>query len=108
MSDLSELKDYVISNIHATMEYAQYKIILEEIQKDLALYLRVKELRMKNFELQQSDGGNAYDSLDALTNEYDDVINNELVSEFLVAETNLCKMVRDLGRALIDGLEFDL
>ena len=47
------------------------------------------------------------DLMDALTNEYEDVINNESVARFLEAEAAICRMVREFNLMVTEGLEFD-
>lgn len=107
MTDLSALANQVLETIKNTEEYKRYRELLEEIKKDPVIYDRVNELREKNFMIQQSESDDILDMLDALTNEYEDVINMELASEFLSAEVALCRLVQDFNRILVDGLEFD-
>lgn len=107
MTDLSALANQVLETIRNTEEYKRYRELLEEIKKDPTIYDRVNELREKNFMIQQSESDDILDMIDALTNEYEDVINMELASEFLSAEVALCRLVQDFNRILVDGLEFD-
>ena len=107
MTDLSALCDHVLKEICNTEEYITYEKNLQKLKKDPSLYERVNEFRTKNFMLQQSDSEDLLDMLDALTNEYEDVINIELVNDFMEAEVALCKMVQEFYRKLIDGLEFE-
>ena len=107
MTDLSQLVSDVISSLKNTSEYVEYSTPLNTIKSDYGLYTRLNELREKNFELQQSDAGDIMERMDALTNEYEDVINNESVSDFLDAEAAFCKLVRNFSEDIVDGLEFD-
>lgn len=107
MTDLSALSNQVLETIKGTEEYKNYKALLAEIKKNPAIYDRVNELREKNFMLQQSDSEDILDMMDALTNEYEDVINSELASEFLGAEVALCRLIQEFNRSLTDGLEFN-
>lgn len=107
MTDLSELNRTVLESIKQTEEYRVYLYKLKELKNDENLYIRVNEMREKNFLLQQANSEEVYDLMDALTNEYEDVINIELVSEFLEAEAALCRLIQNFNRELIEGLEFD-
>ena len=107
MTDITELSNQVINTIHETDEYIAYIETRNELRKDPALYERVNEFRAKNFLLQQADSDDLLDMMDALTNEYEDVINIELVSEFITAEVALCRLVQEFNHRLIDGLDFD-
>ena len=71
------------------------------------MYKRVTEYREKNFALQQSDSEDLLDLLDALTNEYEDVINIELASDFIEAEVALCRLVQNFNKDIIAGLNFE-
>ncbi len=107
MTDLTDLTNYVIKTIYNTEEYCRYRQLLEKVKQDEPLYQRVNELREKNFRLQQEDSENLLDMMDALTNEYEDVINIELVSDFLEAEVSLCRMIQTFNYMLVEGLNFD-
>ena len=58
-------------------------------------------------EVYGTDSEDLMDMLDALTNEYEDVINIELASEFLEAEVALCRLVQNFQRDVIAGLNFE-
>lgn len=107
MTDLSSLCSHVVGEICATPEYRQYEETLKQLKKDEPLFKRVTEYRERNFALQQSDSEDLMDMLDALTNEYEDVINIELASEFLEAEVALCRLVQNFQRDVIAGLNFE-
>lgn len=107
MTDLSNLCNTVLDTFFATEEYRTYSELLERLKAEPVLFERVNEFREKNFILQQSDSEDLFDMLDALTNEYEDVINIELASEFIEAEAALCKLIQDFNRRVVDGLKFD-
>ena len=107
MTDLTDLTNYVIKTICDTEEYKRYRELLEKVKQDEPLHQRVNELREKNFRLQQEDSEDLLDMMDALTNEYEDVINIELVSDFLEAEVSLCRMIQTFNYMLVEGLNFD-
>lgn len=107
MTDLTYLSEYVLNEIYNTPEYKEYEAELSLLKADPTLYERVTEFREKNFLLQQSDAEDMLDHMDALTNEYEDVINIELVNDFMEAEVALCKMIQNFNRNMIDGLKFE-
>lgn len=107
MTDLSRLSQEVSDTIKGTAEYLEYERLLNEIKKDQALFEKVTAIRERNFQIQQNESEDAYELMDALTNEYEDVINIELVSEFIEAEVALCNLVRNFNLELVEGLEFD-
>ena len=107
MTDLTGLSNQVGEAIRNTPEYQEFHRLLLQLREDPELYKRVDAMRDKNFMIQQGDAGDPYDMMDALTNEYEDVINNESVSEFIKAEIALCKMVHEFNRNVTAGLEIE-
>ena len=107
MTDLTGLSNQVSEAIRNTPEYAEFTRLLSQLKQDPELYRRVDEMRDKNFMIHQGDVGDPYDMMDALTNEYEGVINNESVSEFIKAEIALCKMIHEFNRNVTAGLEIE-
>ena len=109
MTDLSNLIINVINVIKETEEYMEYRDSLSALRSDPSLYARVNEMREKNFEIHQSnsDSEELMDLMDALTNEYEDVITNESVGRFLEAEADICKLFQDFYIKVTEGLDFD-
>ena len=109
MTDLSDLTFNVINILKETEEYKEYRDSLNAIRGNPELYTRVNEMREKNFELHQSDcdSEELMDLMDALTNEYEDVITNEAVGRFLEAEADICKLFQDFYYKVTEGLDFD-
>lgn len=105
MADLSKLEGEVLQAFLSSNEYKEYHRIQALLKDDPELYRRVNELREKNYLSQVSGTGDIMDVMDALTCEYEDVINNGLVGEFLEAESALCRMIREFNTAVLMGLE---
>lgn len=108
MTDLSNIAQTVINTLKDTVEYKEYEEALAELTKDPALYKRVNEMRDKNFSLQQYDGDDILDLMDALTNEYEDVINLEITGRFIEAEADVCTLIRNFTHMVTEGLDFDI
>ena len=109
MTDITDLSKHVIDTIKSTDEYKAYAAGLSEIKADPQLYHRVNEMRERNYTLHQSDidPGELMDLMDALTNEYEDVITNEAVGRFLEAEADICRLFQDFYCRVTEGLDFD-
>ena len=107
MTDLSNLAQTVIDTILETREFSRYRELLEELEKQPDLFLRVNQMREKNFRLQHEENVDLLDMYDSLANEYEDVINNELVGAFMEAEVAACRVVKDFVYTVTKGLEFD-
>lgn len=107
MTDLSELTELLVDKIRETEEFSTYKKTLQVIKENSSVYERVAELLSKNYELQKSEPEDMIDLMDALTKEYEDVINIEAVGEFLEAEAAYSHLVREVNRRVVQGLESD-
>lgn len=107
MTDLSELTELLVDKIRETEEFSTYKKTLQVIKENSSVYERVEELLSKNYELQKSEPEDMIDLMDALTKEYEDVINIEAVGEFLEAEAAYSHLVREVNRRVVQGLESD-
>ncbi len=108
MSDLSALSKHVVDILKATVEYNDYKVLLDKISEDPAVYARVKEFRQKNYNILQDDIEDDIEQMDQLVWEYDDIFSIPFVSDFIAAEAAFCKMVRDFTTQVTDELEFDI
>ncbi|MCR5279260.1 MAG: YlbF family regulator [Lachnospiraceae bacterium] len=108
MSDLSSLSKHVVDIFKSTVEYNDYRILLDRIKEEPRLYDRVLEYRRKNFNILQDDIEDDIAQMDDLVNEYDDLLGNPLVNDFITAEAAFCKMVRDFTTSVTDELEFDI
>lgn len=108
MTDTTNLSQQVIATLRNMPEYRAYEATLKELKENPELYQRVNEMREKNFLLNQKDNQEEIlELMDALTNEYEDVINIKLVSEFMEAEAGFCRIMQTFIDAVTVGLEFD-
>ncbi len=107
MTDISYLSNKVLDVIKETPEYLEYSRTLAELKKDSQLYARVNEMREKNFNLQFASKEDLMALTDALTIEYEDVIDIAIVKEFIDAEAAFCRLMQIFITGVTSGLEFD-
>ena len=93
--------------IKQSAEYQSYLHAKQALYTDEGLSNQVKEFRHKNYELQNRQGVNPFDEVSALVREYDELLHNSLVSEFLRAEQRICKLMQQVYNSISEGLEFD-
>lgn len=93
--------------IKESKEYKQYIAAKEQVYQNEALFHALNEFRRKNYELQTMREGNVYDEVNNLVKEYDFVLHNPYVSDFLVAEQKMCRLMREIYVSIADTLEFD-
>ena len=93
--------------IKETEEYKNYLNTKRALCDNIDLCNRLKEFRARNYELQNRQGVNPFDEVNDLVREYDEVLQNSVVSEFLRAEQKICKMMQRVYNSISEGLEFD-
>lgn len=98
---------HINEHIKNTEEYKSYLNAKNNLYSHEELFGAFREFRAKNYELQNRVGVNPYDEVSALVNEYDELLHNSIVSDFIRAEQNICKMMQRVYNTIAEGLEFD-
>ena len=96
------------NGIKETEIYKEYRKNLDIIKQDAALYEKVNEYRVRNFELQTiepTDG--LLDKIDRLEQEFEAIIDKPVVSDFLRAELSFCRMMQDVNNYISTVLDFE-
>ena len=89
-------------------EYNRYQGAREKVMLDQDLYGKMNEFRRRNYELQSYDDGvNRYQEIHNLSLEFESVLRNPAVNEFLVAEQVLTRKMAMVYETIADGLELD-
>lgn len=93
--------------IRQSAEYKKYIDTKKALYANMDLCNQLKEFRSRNYELQNREGVNPFDEMNSLMREYDMLLHNSRVSDFLRAEQKICKMMRQVYDSISEGLEFD-
>lgn len=94
--------------IKDSAEYKQYLLAMQDVKANQELYQAMNTFRRRNYELQSyNDGVNRYQEIHNLALEYEKVLRNPLVNEFLVAEQVLSRKLEQVYDAIVEDLEFD-
>lgn len=94
--------------IKESEEYNQYQKTMQRIQENQELYQAMNSFRRRNYELQSyEDGINRYQEIHNLGLEYEKILRNPLVNEFLIAEQILSRKMTEVYETIADGLELD-
>lgn len=94
--------------IKESPEYRNYLTALNQLREDQELYQAMNIFRRRNYELQSYDDGiNRYQEINNLGLEYEKVLRNPLVNEFLIAEQILSRKMTRVYELIADGLELD-
>lgn len=107
MNEAESLMDEIVKRIPQTKEYNQYRNLLERLKAQPDLYRRVAEFRRRSVAIQLREGEDAIQQNNALQNEFRDLQNNGLSSEFFVAEHQYCRMIQNMQRKLLEGAQIE-
>ena len=108
MRQAIELAGRINEQIRGSEEYRNYTMADRRLKEDPELYGRYNEFRRRNYELQSSEGdSNLYDEVFNLVKEYDTILQDSRVNDFILAEQRICSMMRELYVELSRNLEFD-
>lgn len=98
--------DEFISAILDSEVYAAYRAELEKVKQETGLKEQLDTFRRRNYELQISLD-NDFGKIDQFEREYEEFRANQLVSDFLAAELDLCRMMQRINTRIVAGLEFE-
>ncbi|MGN0435305.1 MAG: YlbF family regulator [Wujia sp.] len=107
MKEVINQSKQINEHIKQTSEYKKYIDTKKALYDNIELCNMLKEFRNRNYELQNRVGVNPYDEVSALVREYDELLHNSIVSDFLRAEQRICKLMQQVYNAIAEGLEFD-
>ena len=94
--------------IRESEEYKKYIEAKERVKANQELYQAMNAFRRRNCELQSYDDGiNRYDEIHKLSLEYEKVLRNPLVNEFLVAEQIFSRKLVEVYEVIAAGLDLD-
>ncbi|MCQ2538857.1 MAG: YlbF family regulator [Acetatifactor sp.] len=105
MNSVKEATDALLSAIKSSEEYLSYRDVLEKVLQDPALKAQIDEFRRRNFMLQTSQDID-FEKLDRFEKEYEYFRQNPLVSDFLAAEVDLCRMIQDITMRITGEIDF--
>lgn len=109
LQQLQEATDHLISVLKQTEIYKVYKMQCSKVNKQQDIKSRVDEYRQKNFLVSNGDlsGEEILSEQEKLMEEYSDILNNPIVTDFLAAELELCRMVQNVNLQLTEALDFE-
>lgn len=108
MKQAIELAGRLNERIKNSEEYQRYVKTDRQLKAEPELYERYNEFRRRNYDLQFSEGdSNLYDEVFNLVKEYDTILQDSVVNDFILAEQRLCAMMQEVYAVLSEGLELD-
>lgn len=89
-------------------EYKKYIEAKKKLEENSELLGNVNEYRKRKFYIQNNPDDNMQNALAQLRNEYDYLLNNPVVREFIDGELAVCKNVRTVTNILVDSIDIDM
>ena len=94
--------------IKESQEYIHYHQTMKKVMETQELYQAMNTFRRRNYELQSYDDGiNRYQEIHNLGLEYEKVLRNPAVNEFLVAEQIFSRKMTEVYEIIAKELELD-
>ncbi len=107
MSELTSAVENFITVIKGTDEYQAYLRERDKVSRYPELKQRIDEYRTKSFELQNLTGDELFQKIEEFSCKYEKFREDPLVSDFLEAELDFCRMMQDLTTKITAALDFD-
>ena len=107
MRDVVKQSKDLNEKIKRSEEYNNYIDAKKALYEHDDLCIRLKEFKNRNEGLQNSPVTDSYDAVVSLVKEYDDLLHNPLVSDFLRAEQKICRLMQQVYISISDGLELE-
>ena len=104
--NVNQAVEQMVQAIRNTDVYLEYRRQLERVKEQPELKRQIDDFRARNFELQTNKDTN-FDKIDQFTRENEPLRENPLVSDFLAAELDFCRMMQEIGLYVTDQMHFE-
>lgn len=108
MVEVATALEGLIEAIVESREYKEFQHQKEIMRERPALKQQIDEYRQRSFELQHSeDTGDLLERTERFSEQYKELRKNPLVEDFLNAELELCIMLQEINRCVVEAVEFE-
>ncbi|HEX3075499.1 MAG TPA: YlbF family regulator [Lachnospiraceae bacterium] len=108
MKDIEFQTKALINSIRKSNEYNQYQRLYAKIEQDVVLLSGLNEFRKRNLNIQLQGNENSLETCAMVRMEYEKVLSNPLVSEFLIAEQRLTTMLKEITHLIYDNVDLKI
>lgn len=98
----------LVEAIKESREYSQYHWLYSEVKKNKELKEQLGLFRKRRFELELEESEEGLDAQRRLAEEFGDLLMDPLAAQFLSAEYNYCKMVRQAVYRITECLDMEI
>lgn len=108
MSELDCAVNKLIAAIKDTREYQVYEREKEKVKRFPDLKAQIDEFRVRNYKLQSmTNDDELFHKMEEFEREYEKFREDPLVSDFLAAELDFCRMMQKVNIEVTAALDFD-
>lgn len=107
MNDVMYQTKLLNKAIKRSNEYNHYIRTREKLKEQDGLYAQANEFRKRSLYLQLDAEDNMLDEINQLYSEFAHLIANPLVTDFIIAEQRLVKMMQRVDSSIFEGIDID-
>ncbi len=107
MKEVLNLSKQINLGIKQSKEYTRYLEAKKNLIANETLAMELREFRRINCELQGKGSEEVFSESAKLSQQYEELLHNSVVSEFIAAEQRVCKIMQQMYISIAEGLEFD-
>lgn len=108
MIEFDNAVDNLITAIKESKEYRAYVLEREKVSRFPELKAQIDDFRIRNYEMQcMSNDDELFHKIEEFEREYEKFRENPLVSDFLAAELDFCRMIQDMNNKVTAALDFN-
>lgn len=109
INKIEELKADIKKTIQQSQAYKEYLELNELLLRQPDVKRQVDDYRRENFRLQYSDDvGDSISASQSLTQGYEEMFRQPLVSRYLSAELSICRLVQEICMSVVESVDFDM
>lgn len=109
MTDTLELSRKLNQSIKDSDVYKNYQYCKDKLRQKPDKLNKLMEFRKKNYEIQNNEMlDNPYDEVNNLFMEYDSIVHDTIVNDFIRAEQKLVRVMRQVYEEIADELDFEI
>lgn len=107
MSEFDCAVENLIKALKETGEYKRYQREKEKVSRFPELKAQIDEYRIRNYQMQSMcNDEELFYKMEEFERQYEKFRENPLVSDFLDAELDFCRMMQDFNNRVTEALDF--
>jgi cell fate (sporulation/competence/biofilm development) regulator YlbF (YheA/YmcA/DUF963 family) len=107
MDNVQEKLQELVNAMKSTEDYVRYRALEEKLKKDPELKSRIDQYRQRAFDMQQSDR-DLFNETDYVMHEFDTLLSQQNVNDYLDAELSVCRMIQRVVDAINREVDLEL